>query len=115
MNVDSFKTINATPEVKEAFIAATRGIVQITCAVDIKPEAIRWLWDGWLARGKFHIFAVASTIRANAPKARLPVTRSRGSLPAVPLEKCEIPNTAQPSLSPKSTSGCKALRTSPFL
>ncbi len=32
-------------------------IVQITCADDIQPEAIRWLWDGWLARGKFHIFA----------------------------------------------------------
>lgn len=32
-------------------------VVQITCAADIKPEAIRWLWDGWLARGKFHIFA----------------------------------------------------------
>lgn len=31
--------------------------VQITCAADIKPEAIRWLWEGWLARGKFHIFA----------------------------------------------------------
>ena len=31
--------------------------VQITCAADIKPEAIRWLWPGWLARGKFHIFA----------------------------------------------------------
>lgn len=32
-------------------------VVQLTCAADIKPEAIRWLWDGWLARGKFHIFA----------------------------------------------------------
>lgn len=32
-------------------------VVQITCAADIKPEPIRWLWDGWLARGKFHIFA----------------------------------------------------------
>ena len=32
-------------------------VVQITCAADIKPEAIRWLWEGWLARGKFHIFA----------------------------------------------------------
>jgi len=32
-------------------------VVQITCAANIKPEAIRWLWDGWLARGKFHIFA----------------------------------------------------------
>lgn len=32
-------------------------VVKITCAADIKPEAIRWLWKGWLARGKFHIFA----------------------------------------------------------
>ena len=32
-------------------------VVRITCAADIKPEAIRWLWDGWLARGKFHVFA----------------------------------------------------------
>ena len=32
-------------------------VVQITCAADIKPEAIRWLWVGWIARGKFHIFA----------------------------------------------------------
>lgn len=32
-------------------------VVRITCAADIKPEPIRWLWDGWLARGKFHIFA----------------------------------------------------------
>ncbi len=35
----------------------TKEIVQITCAADIKPEPIRWLWDGWLARGKFHILA----------------------------------------------------------
>lgn len=32
-------------------------VVQLTCAADIKPEAICWLWNGWLARGKFHIFA----------------------------------------------------------
>ena len=32
-------------------------VVQITCAADIEPEAVRWLWPGWLARGKFHIFA----------------------------------------------------------
>lgn len=32
-------------------------VAQIICAADIKPEAIRWLWNGWLARGKFHIFA----------------------------------------------------------
>jgi len=32
-------------------------VVQTTCAADIEPEAIRWLWNGWLARGKFHILA----------------------------------------------------------
>lgn len=32
-------------------------VVQITCAADIQPEAIRWLWVGYLARGKFHVFA----------------------------------------------------------
>ncbi len=29
--------------------------VTLTCAADIVPEAINWLWDGWLAAGKFHI------------------------------------------------------------
>ena len=26
----------------------------------IKPEAVRWLWNGWLARGKFHVLAGAA-------------------------------------------------------
>ena len=25
--------------------------VTLTCAADIIPEAINWLWDGWLAAG----------------------------------------------------------------
>jgi hypothetical protein len=28
-------------------------------ATEIRPEAVRWLWDGWLARGKLHILAGA--------------------------------------------------------
>jgi hypothetical protein len=32
-------------------------VVQIKCAADITPRPISWLWDGWLASGKFHIFA----------------------------------------------------------
>ncbi len=36
---------------------APLAVVRITCAADIKPEPIRWLWEGWLARGKFHVFA----------------------------------------------------------
>ncbi|HAT8744781.1 TPA: AAA family ATPase [Legionella pneumophila] len=33
--------------------------VDITCASDIKPENISWLWDGWLAAGKIHILSGA--------------------------------------------------------
>lgn len=32
-------------------------VVQITCAANIKPEPIRWIWVGYIARGKFHVFA----------------------------------------------------------
>lgn len=31
--------------------------VELLNAADVRPEAVRWLWDGWLARGKFHILA----------------------------------------------------------
>ena len=31
--------------------------VQVTCAIEIKPKPIDWLWDGWLARGKLEVFA----------------------------------------------------------
>jgi putative DNA primase/helicase len=31
--------------------------VALTRADTIEPEAIRWLWDGWLAAGKFHVLA----------------------------------------------------------
>lgn len=31
--------------------------VSLHCAADITPEPIHWLWDGWLAKGKLHIFA----------------------------------------------------------
>ena len=24
---------------------------------EVKPEPIRWLWDGWLAKGKLHVLA----------------------------------------------------------
>ena len=31
--------------------------VALTRADTIEPEAIRWIWDGWLAAGKFHVLA----------------------------------------------------------
>lgn len=34
--------------------------VSLQCAADITPEPINWLWNGWLAKGKLHIFAGAA-------------------------------------------------------
>lgn len=33
--------------------------VELLDATAIKPEAVRWLWPGWLARGKLHVLAGA--------------------------------------------------------
>src|SRR6187455_3072436 len=79
MSPDPYHAIETTPEARAAFELANGSArsdlkkqgggkvlpvsfsplpeVNITCAADIKPERIRWLWDGWLARGKLHIFA----------------------------------------------------------
>lgn len=41
--------------VRQAFQPAP--LVELLNAAEVKPEPVRWLWDGWLARGKFHILA----------------------------------------------------------
>lgn len=33
--------------------------VELIEAASVKPEAVRWLWPGWLARGKLHVLAGA--------------------------------------------------------
>ena len=33
--------------------------VRLLCAAGIHSQAIRWLWNGWLAKGKFHVLAGA--------------------------------------------------------
>lgn len=33
--------------------------VELICARDLEPEPVRWLWNDWLAAGKFHILAGA--------------------------------------------------------
>lgn len=33
--------------------------VELVNGADIKPESVSWLWDGWLAVGKFHVMAGA--------------------------------------------------------
>ena len=39
--------------------AAAQPRVKLTLADEIKPEAIAWIWRGWLAAGKLHILAGA--------------------------------------------------------
>lgn len=36
-----------------------RDTVLLSCGADITPEAVRWLWANWLAKGKLHILAGA--------------------------------------------------------
>lgn len=36
---------------------AALSTVNLVCAADLKPEPIRWLWPGWLPRGKLTILA----------------------------------------------------------
>lgn len=31
--------------------------VELICASDLEPESVHWLWNNWLAAGKFHILA----------------------------------------------------------
>lgn len=33
--------------------------VEILRACDVKPEQISWIWNGWLAAGKFHVLGGA--------------------------------------------------------
>jgi putative DNA primase/helicase len=37
----------------------TETRLNLICAADITPQAIRWIWPGWLAAGKLHILAGA--------------------------------------------------------
>lgn len=39
--------------------SAKASIVELLPADMLKPEPIRWLWPGWLARGKLHVLAGA--------------------------------------------------------
>ena len=42
----------------EAAYSSERHVTLISAA-DIEPEPIEWLWDGWLAAGKFHLLGGA--------------------------------------------------------
>ena len=52
--------------------------VSLLCAADLTPEPIRWLWDGWLARGKMHILGGAPGTGKTTLALRMAATVSTG-------------------------------------
>jgi len=46
-----------TGQFDAAFLSKNR--VVLTCGADLTPEPVQWLWQNWLALGKFHLLAGA--------------------------------------------------------
>lgn len=64
MNAQTDRALRALSEYELAHLppAQIGGVadgVIVTRASDLKIEPVRWLWDGWLARGKLHLLAGA--------------------------------------------------------
>ena len=47
----------ALKKLEDSFVAS--NCVALIAADQLKPEPIRWMWPGWLARGKLHVLAGA--------------------------------------------------------
>jgi putative DNA primase/helicase len=54
--------------------------VNLQCAAEIIPEPIEWLWKGWLAKGKLHIFAGAAGTGKTTIAIGMAATVTRGDL-----------------------------------
>jgi putative DNA primase/helicase len=52
--------------------------VNLICGADIRPEPIRWLWNEWLAAGKFHVLAGPPGTRKTTIASALAATLSCG-------------------------------------
>jgi hypothetical protein len=53
------RCVMAAPARRTAAVATrtSSATVELRSAASIRPETIKWLWPGWLARGRFHILA----------------------------------------------------------
>lgn len=58
LDADRAKVLEMADKRTQTAAAAPDGVV-ITCAATLKPEPVSWLWEGWLALGKFHVLAGA--------------------------------------------------------
>ena len=49
------RLIGEAPEIDDGGASVPAADVTLLCASDLEMKPIRWLWPGWLARGKLHI------------------------------------------------------------
>lgn len=54
--------------------------LHLQCAADIIPEPIEWLWPGWIAKGKLHIFAGAAGTGKTTIAMNMAATITKGGL-----------------------------------
>lgn len=78
---DELSLIERASERVDAFIGKKSGATDSVVLIrgdTIKPEAVRWLWTGWLARGKFHVLAGAPGTGKTTIAIALAATLSKG-------------------------------------
>lgn len=63
-----------------ALVDDKNATVRLQCAAEITPEPIEWLWRGWLAKGKLHIFAGAAGTGKTTIAINMAATITRGDL-----------------------------------
>lgn len=86
--LDSVKRAIAGATLSDTFVQrraqenATRGdfasAVTLVRGCDLKPEAVQWLWNGWLAAGKMHILGGAPGTGKTTISMALAATITRG-------------------------------------
>ena len=54
--------------------------VELICANTLEPEPIHWLWNDWIASGKFHILAGAPGTGKTTIALNLAATITTGDL-----------------------------------
>lgn len=57
MNLECTKDVIQIDLAPNQYTFDNSSSVILKCASDIDPKPVKWIWDGWLAKGKLHIFA----------------------------------------------------------
>ena len=59
-------------------VLTPKNEVELICATDLEPKPIHWIWNNWLAAGKFHILVGAPSTGKTTIALNLAATITRG-------------------------------------